>query len=176
MKSVLLSLVLIIGLSSCKTLVPYSQGMKELNNWNESQLRSLQFYNSETIILNRQLKSNSTDIVSGKVKMVDGREVEEIIIKRGTPGIVAAIPDANRLAVSYEISDDYFLTFGVDPKRGDRYYLRLKDYEKNQYATVTYSGKTFNVSPMALNSFLQVNMKQIKKEQKKLRVAKGRKL
>lgn len=176
MKNLIPLLLAIVLLSSCKTLVPYSEGLKVENNWKENDLKSLQFYSSETIVLNRQLKSNSTGIVSGKVKTVDGKEIEEIIIKKGTPGVAVALPDNERIAVSFEISDDYYLTFGIDGKRGDRYYLRLKDYEKNQFATVTYVSKEFNVSPQSLNSFLMVNMKQVKKIKKKLRVAKGRKV
>ncbi|MCD8528450.1 MAG: hypothetical protein LRY27_00350 [Chitinophagales bacterium] len=139
-------------------------------------VKRIQFYNSENIILHRQLNSNETGIVAGKIKVIDGKEVEEIIIKKGTPGIVVATPNNEILAVSFELGDNYYLTFGIDPKRGNRYYLRLKDYKKNEYALVSYSDKTYNISPQSLNSFLQVNVKRILKQQNKLRVAKGRKL
>lgn len=176
MRNIIYLCIFCFTLASCKTLVPFSSELREENNWKEDELNRIQFYTSETIILNRQLKNNSTNIVSGKVKTVNGRQVEEIIIKHGTPGVVSAYPDAERLAVSFEISDDYFLVFGVDKKRGDRYYLRLKEYEKNTLAKVTYSDQVFDVSPQSLNSYLVVNMKRINKEEKKLRVAKGRKL
>lgn len=172
----MLLILAIISLSSCKTLIPFSEELKTDNNWNEAQLKQIQYYNSETIVLNRQLKSNETGIVSGKIKMVDGKQVEEIIIRKGTPGIISAIPDSKRLAISFEIGDDHFLTFGIDPQRGGRYYLRLKDYKKNQYAVVSYFDKTYNISPQALNAYLQVNLKKINKLKTELRVAKGRKL
>lgn len=166
----------VVLLSSCKTLVPFTQDLKTSNGWTDNEVKQIQYYNSAPIILNRQLKSNETGIVSGKIKMVDGKQVEEIVIRKGTPGVVSALPDGQRMAISFEIGDDHYLTFGLDKNRGGRYYLRLKDYQKNKYALVTYFDKTYNVSPQALTSYLQVNMKKIKKEQLSMRVAKGRKL
>lgn len=176
MKKIMFLMAIVMVLSSCKTLIPFTQDLKESNNWNNEDLKRIQFYTSETIVLHRQLNSNETGIVSGKIKMIDGKQVEEIIIKKGTPGVVSAIPDNQRLAVSFEIGDDHYLTFGVDPKRGERYYLRLYDYKKNQYALVTYFNQSYNVSPQALQAYLQVNLKKINKLSKELRVAKGRKL
>jgi hypothetical protein len=150
--------------------------LKTTNKWTDEDLKKIQYYNSEIIVLHRQLNSNETDIISGKIKMVDGKQVEEIIINKGTPGIISALPDENRMAISFEIGDDHYLTFGVDEQRGGRYYLRLKDYEKNKFALVTYFDKTYNLEPMALNAYLQVNLKKINKQQSELRVAKGRKL
>ena len=176
MKNLIFIAIAIISLSSCKTLIPFTEDLKSSNNWTDSDIKQIQYYNSEAIILHRQLKSNETGIVSGKIKMVDGKQVEEIIIRKGTPGIISALPDSERMAISFEIGDDHYLTFGVDPQRGGRYYLRLKDYEKNKFAIVSYFGKTYNISPTALNAYLQVNLKKINKEKTDLRVAKGRKL
>jgi hypothetical protein len=176
MKNIIFMTIAIVALSSCKTLIPFTQEIKSINNWKDNEVKQLQYYNSETIVLNRQLKSNETGIVSGKIKMVDGKQVEEIIIRKGTPGIISALPDSERMAISFEIGDDHFLTFGVDNQRGGRFYLRLKDYEKNKFATVTYFGKSYNINPTALNAYLQVNLKKINKEKTDLRVAKGRKL
>lgn len=176
MKNVWFVILLVVGLSSCKTLIPFTQNLKDSNNWSDADMKRIQFYNSEAIVLHRQLTSNETGIVSGKIKMVDGKQVEEIIIKKGTPGIVVATPKDQIMAVSFEIGDDHYLTFGIDPKRGNRYYLRLKDFKANEYALVTYFDQAYNISPQALNAFLQVNLKKINKEQTKLRIAKGRKL
>lgn len=175
MKKLIIIAVVVLGFSSCKTLVPFTENLKEANSWKDTDIKQIQFYNSETIILHRQLNKNETGIVSGKIKVVDGKEVEEIIIKKGTPGIVIAQP-LQKIAVSFEIGDDYYLTFGVDKNRGDRYYLRLKDYKKGEYALVTYKEKAYELSPASLSSYLTINLKKIDKQQRELRVAKGRKL
>lgn len=176
MKKLLVFMMLLSFLASCKNLIPFTQDLKTTNKWTDEDLKKIQYYNSEIIVLHRQLNSNETDIISGKIKMVDGKQVEEIIINKGTPGIISALPDGSRMAISFEIGDDHYLTFGVDEQRGGRYYLRLKDYEKNKFALVTYFDKTYNLEPLALNAYLQVNLKKINKLQSELRVAKGRKL
>lgn len=176
MKNILLLAVLLLSLSACKTLIPFTDDLRSDNGWGDKELKQIQYYNSETIVLQRQLNSNETGIVSGKIKMIDGKQVEEIIIRQGTPGVVSAIPDGNRLAISFEIGDDHYLTFGIDQKRGGRYYLRLKDFEQNKFALVTYHGQTYNIGPQSLTAYLQVNLKKVNKLQKSLRVAKGRKL
>lgn len=175
MKKLLIIAIVLLSFSSCKTLAPFTESLKNANDWKDNDLKQIQYYNSETIILHRQLNKNETGIVSGKVKVIDGKQVEEIIIKKGTPGIVTALP-LQKMAISFELGDDYYLTFGIDEKRGGRYYLRLKEYKKGEYALVTYQDKVYEVSPTALNSYLQVNLKKIDKQQRELRVAKGRKL
>ena len=168
--------IFFISLSSCRTLVPYTNALKQQNGWNEAQLKQIQFYNSQPIILFRNIRSNESSIVHGRIKTIDGQQVEEIIIKRGTRGVATAFPDSDRIAVSFEISDEYFLTFGVDNRRGGRYYLRLYDYKTGQYQRVSYAGQIYNLDAQALNAFLQIDQKWINKMQRKVRVASGRSL
>jgi len=175
MRNLILFVSFLLVLSSCKTLVPFTEDLKKTNSWKDTDLKQIQYYNSETITLRRQLNSNETGIVSGKIKVVDGQEVEEIIIKKGTPGVVTALPD-NKMAISFELGDDYYLTFGIDKKRGNKYYLRLRELKDGRYAYVTYNNQAYQLSRSSLNAYLQVNMKKINNEQRELRVAKGRKL
>lgn len=176
MKNILPVIVGLILFSSCKSLIPLTSDMRDANGWSENDMRQIQYYVSQPIVLQRNLRSNETNIVSGKIKTVDGRQVQEIIIRKGTRGVATSFPDQQRMAVSFEISDQHFLTFGVDPKRGNRFYLRLADYQPNQFARVTYFGEVYDISPSSLNSFIQVNQKKINNLQKNMRVAKGRKL
>ncbi|MCB0537194.1 MAG: hypothetical protein KDE33_06660 [Bacteroidetes bacterium] len=176
MKNIILVSSLILLFSSCKTLVPFTENLKVENKWSDNELKSIQFYNSNTIILHRELNNNETGIESGKIKIIDGKEVEEIIIQAKTPGVVTSLP-SNKVAISFELDDSHFLVFGIDPKRNNRYYLRLKEkYNPNTGAKVTYNNKVYQISNGSLNSFLMVNLKKINKEQRNLRVAKGRKL
>lgn len=176
MKKLILMLVPILFLSACKTLVPFTDDLKTQNNWKEGELKQIQFYLSTSITLNRQLTNSATAIVSGKIKTVDGKKVEEIIIKQGTPGILTELPDSKRMAVSFEIDDSHYLTFGSYENRGGRYYLMLREFKKDKYAKVSYVDNEYFISPESLNAFLQINMKKILKEDRKQRVAGGRKL
>lgn len=176
MKNLILILIPVFLLSACKTLVPYNKELQIQNQWQEQDLKQIQFYLSNAITLNRQLSNSATAIVSGKIKTVDGKQVEEIIIKKGTKGILTEMPDNRRMAISFEIDDSHYLTFGAYENKGGRYYLMLRSFEKNKFAKVSYVDKEFYVSPESLNAFLQINMKQILKEDRKQRVAGGRKL
>jgi hypothetical protein len=176
MKNILLLILGASLLTGCRTLIPYTSDLRVENQWSQNDLKRIQFYVSQPIVLQRQLRSNETNIVSGKIKTVDGRQVQEIIIRKGTRGVVTAFPDDYRMAVSFEISDQHFLTFGVDPKRGNRFYLRLADFRPNEFARVTYYGETYDLSPSSLNAHLQINQKRINQLSKNMRVAKGRKV
>ena len=75
--------------------------------------------------------------------MVDGRKVEEILIKEGTPGILIFQPKENRFAVSFDASgDDSFLMFGPNPKVGNRYVMLASDWNRKT-GKVTYEGKQY---------------------------------
>lgn len=176
MKNIVLVSTLLLIFSACKTFVPFTENLKEQNNWTDTQIKSIQFYNSDAIILHRELNSNETGIEAGKIKIIDGKEVEEIIIQGKTPGVVTALP-GNKIAISFEIDGNHFLVFGVDNKRNNRYYLRLKEkYNPKTGAKVTYNNKAYQISTASLNAYLMVNLKKINNEERKLRVAKGRKL
>ena len=176
MKKLLLILIPILLLSACKTFVPFTNELKTKNSWKEADLKQIQFYLSNTITLHRQLGASETKIESGVIKTIDGKKVEEIVIKRGTPGLVTNKVGGKKMTVSFEISDEYFLTFGAYQTRGGKYYLMLKDFKKNKWSKVTYVGKEFYISPESLQAFLQINMKKILKEERSRRVADGRKL
>lgn len=162
-------------INSCKSYVPYTKQLTTKNNWSNNDIQKIQFYLSNTIIMYRQMGESETTIESGKIKIVDGKEVEEIVIKKGTPGIVTDFGNKEKMAVSFEIDDGHFLTFGSYKNRGGIFYLMLESYKKNQ-SKVTYVGKKYFISPESLHSFLQVDMKKIKKEERKQRVAGGRKI
>ena len=181
MKNFILLLIPIFFFASCKTLVPFTTELKQENDWSENELKQIQFYLSNSITLHRQLNESQTAIVSGKIKTVNGKKVEEIYIKKGTPGVVTKMSGFNVLGkksmgVSFEIDDSHFLTFGSYEKRGGKYFLMLREFKKGKWAKVSYVDTEFYISPESLSAFLQINMKKIQKEERKQRVAGGRKL
>ena len=134
--------LLAILLSSCgPTLTPFTQRLYEENNWTESELKRIQFYLSDDVVMRRELTGSKSEIVSGEIKLVDGRRVEEIIIRNGTPGVFMFSPKSNRFAVSFEEGGkDRFLMFGPNPKANNRYVLLASDWNRHT-GKVTYAGK-----------------------------------
>jgi len=157
-------------------LSPFTKNLQDENAWSESDLKKIQFYVSRDIRLYRDFRSGESKIEDGKVRMVNGRKVEEIIIAKGTPGVLAMNPKSDRIAISFESEDDgRYLMFGPNPKVGDRYVLLAKEWKKNG-GVVTYNGRTYQTDRESAFSALMIDLKKIKKTKVQSRVAKGRKI
>lgn len=175
MKKLLFFLLITTGVYSCKTLVPYTDAMKQRYNWTDHEIRRIQFYVSDDIVLQRNLSNASTEIVQGKIKTIQGRKVDEIIIRAGTPGVMTEMPRQNKMLVSFEMGDDHHLSFGVNPNMGDKYVLLAAEW-KNGSGKVHYSGMEYHTDPDSRYAHLLVDMKKIDRMQVRQRVAGGRKV
>lgn len=166
---------LFIGACS-PSLSPFNQRLIDQNNWSEADLKDIQFYLSNDILLYRDFTTGSSKIESGEIKMVNGRKVEEVRIPKGTPGIALFQPKNNRLAVGFEDGDnERFLIFGPNPKKGNKYVLLATEW-KNRRGKVKYDNKQFYTTTESALATLLVDLKQSKKTSVKSRSAKGRKI
>jgi hypothetical protein len=146
MRIAILFIALAFGFSGCKNLVPYSNNLRDQFNLNESQIRKIQFYVSSDIIMQREISSANTKIESGKIKMINGRRVQEIIIPIGTKGVLTDMPRENKMLVSFEIDDNHYLSFGVNPN-ANNYYTLLASNWNGSVGTVTYAGEKVSNEP-----------------------------
>ena len=164
-----------IGLAACSpNLTPFTQDIYEQNRWSEDELRSIQFYLSSDIVLHRQHKDGESTISGGKIRMIDGREVEEIVFRKGTPGVLMFTPKTDRFAISFEDSgEERYLMFGPNPKAGDRYVLLAKDWDRRT-GDISYDGKTYKTSSESAFAHLMIDMKRIQKLDRESRTVKGR--
>jgi len=177
MKKFILFGIILSSLASCKNFVPFTDAMKQQHNWTKDQLKGVQFYLSHDVILRRELVNGSSEIVHGKIKMVDGRQVDEILIKAGTPGILVDMPKENKMQVSFEAGDDHFLKFGVAPDRGEKYVLVAKEFDpKSKIYKVLYGGEEYYTDPESWRAYLAVDLHKINNSKLTQHVAKGRKL
>jgi hypothetical protein len=175
MRKFIFLLALTALLSSCKNLVPYTDAMKNKYNWSNEQIKRIQFYVSHDIILHRELSEGSTEIVQGKIKTINGKKVEEILIRAATPGVLVEIPKQEKMLVSFEMGDDHYLSFGVNPNVGDKYVLLATDWN-NGMGKIHYSDKEYYTSPDSKYAFLLVDLRRIQKMDVSQHVAKGRKV
>ena len=168
--------VLLFATSCSPRLSDYTTRLQNTNSWSEDDLRQIQFYLSSPVVLKKQIKEGSSEIINGKIKMENGRQIEEIVIPKGTPGIFLFSPKSERYAVSFEGNgEDKFLMFGPNPKAGNRFVLLASDWERRR-GKVTYSGKTYYVDSSSAYAGLQVDLRRIRKTKVSSRVAKGRKI
>ncbi|TXF87660.1 hypothetical protein FUA23_17775 [Neolewinella aurantiaca] len=162
--------------SSCgPKLSPLTQRLVDDQNWSQDELKRIQFYLSEDLVLTRELRNGNSEIRNGQVKIVDGREVEQLVFKRNTPGVFVFSPKTQRMAVSFESNDDNFLVFGPNPKAGNRYVIMAADWNRRN-GSVTYAGKKWTVNSSDAYASLMIPLKRLRSSDVNGKVIGGRKL
>ncbi len=182
MKSIfyLLLLVSLAATSCTSALQPFTATDKNKLGLKEEQLRKVQFYLSGDITLQREVTEGSaTEIEEGKITIVDGKEVEQIVIKRGTPGVLEYFPGDTRMGISFEVGEGRYLMFGINPDKDGKYYLLASKWKRDRYGktgTVNYAKKEYRTSPQSAYAYLMVDMKKLRKFDLDRRQVEGRKI
>ncbi|MFN8309869.1 MAG: hypothetical protein U0T73_07895 [Chitinophagales bacterium] len=175
MKKICFAAFVLALMASCKNLVPYSDALKTKYHLQTTDLMRVQFYVSDPVVLQRKVTdAANAQVVQGKVKIVNGESVEEVIIPRGTPGVLVR-DSAGKMSISFEKNDDHFLRFGPNPDKRNRYVLLASDW-RNRVGVVNYAGEQFYTSPESSDAELLIDLRRIEKFSKNERVAGGRKV
>lgn len=160
-------------MTSCsKNLSYFTDNLYEDYSWSDEDLKKIQFYLSDDIVLFREASSDNARISEGKIKIRDGRKVEEIVFKKGTPGLMIFSPKKKRFAVSFEENDKY-LMFGPNAKAGGRFVLLAKDWKKRT-GQVTYGGESFYTSSASAFAALLVDLDTVGRTNYTVKKVKGR--
>lgn len=167
--------LLMIIMSSCSPrLTPFTQRLYKENGWSERDLQSIQFYLSQDITLTRQMNDGESAIKDGKVKVVAGKEIEEIKFPKGTPGVLLFIPKTNRFAISFEEGgEEKYVMFGPNQKYSGKYMMLAADWNRN-YGTVSYNDRVYRTDSESAYAALLIDLKAIRKTTIKSKTAKGR--
>lgn len=172
-----LALAAVLFSGCAPKLTTFTQPLRERYNWGEEDLKRIQFYLSEDLVLTREFRKGGSAIRNGEVKVIDGRDVEQIVFRKGTPGVYTFSPRDERIAVSFEGGTDTYLIFGPHPKRGGSYTIRGKDWNGDRgFGTITYADKEWRVSTRDAYTSLMIDLKRNRDEDVKGRVAKGQRL
>ncbi len=162
--------------SSCKNLVPYTDAVKKKYNLDEAKLKKVQFYVSHDIVLHQELSNGVQSTVSkGKIKTINGHKVDEVIIPVVTKGVLVEMPTDKKLLVSYESSDDYYLSFGEDLARDGKFVLLASNW-KNESGEVHYNGQIYYTTPDSRYAYLLIDVRHLDDSEHHQRKAKGRKV
>jgi hypothetical protein len=111
MKTILNS-VLILGfigvLASCSSsrkmsreYVPFTTQLKQRLERDTIDIKKVQFYVDQKLILSRYLDDEKAQVTSGKVRLENGKYINEVIIPPFTPGVCEDIQNGN-LMISFE--------------------------------------------------------------------------
>ncbi len=151
-------------LSSCSSrLTPFTQRMYDDFTWTQEDLKRIQFYVSKDIRLWRDISTTDESYIEeGKVRLVNGRNVEEVVIKKGTPGVLLFAPKENRFAIGFDDKEDNFLMFGPNKRSNGKYKLLAKEWGRST-GKITYNGQTYNVSSDDAYAGLMIDIKSARK-------------
>jgi len=173
MKNFILFILITILFSSCKTLVPYTESLRQKNGLSTEDLRNVQFYLSSDVNLIREANGNTNKIVSGKIKTLNNKEIEEVLIPSMTKGVFIDTTKTGKLKMSFS-DDEHTLNFGPNGKTS-RYVILAESWSGTQ-GTVHYGSDLFQTKGLSYDACLLVNVKQLLKIHRKFKVEKGRKL
>lgn len=173
---ILLAFFSVVLFGACSNRLTYfTEDINERYRWTDNELKKIQFYVSQDIVLKREVSGGDREIISGKIKIEDGRKIEEVVIRKGTPGAFLFSPKPDRFAIGFEDGNDRYLMFGPSPKYSDRFVLLASDWDRRT-GSVTYDDKTWKVTSDVAYAALLVDLRKINKVDVNSRVAKGRKV
>ncbi|NJC27316.1 hypothetical protein [Neolewinella antarctica] len=166
----------LLFLTSCgPKLSPLTQRIVSEQNWTSAEFERIQFYLSEDLVLTRELRNGNTQITNGQVRVINGKDVEQVVFPAKTPGVFVFSPKTERVAVSFESNNDNYLVFGPNPNAGNTYVLLAQDWDRRS-GSVTYAGKTWRVSTSNAFASLMIPLKELREKKVNGRVVGGRKL
>lgn len=175
-KIFLASLVCAFCLASCSSsLRPFTDDVYDEFGNSKDKLSKIQFYLSNDIILYRDYGGTRSKIENGKIRIVDGRKIEEVVFRKGTPGVFVFSPKRDRIAVSFEEGDGKYLMFGPNEKVGGRFVLLAKEW-KNRRGKVTYANETWNTTDASAYANLMVDLDKARSTKVSKKTVKGRKI
>jgi len=163
-------------LSSCNSLTPFTQDMYSDLNLATEEIKSVQFYLSQDIVLYKDVNTDEARVENGRIKLKERHKSEQVIIRSGTPGVVIFMPKQNRFAVSFENDDDKFLIFGPNERQNERYTLLGKDWSRDGFGKVTYGGQEYTTSTRNAMASLMVNINKMNTTTVKTKEVNGRKV
>ncbi len=170
-----LTLMGLIATSCSNKLKYFTQDLYEDFGWTERDLRAIQFYVSEDIVLYKKLSAEEARISKGKIRIVDGSQVEEVIIEQGTPGVFVRSPKQERFAISFEDDASKFLMFGPSDKHNGRFVLLGKEWNKRS-GKITYGNEVYETSSSSAYAALMVDINKAYKTKYKSRRAGGKRV
>ena len=162
--------------TSCAKLTYFTDDLYDQQGWSENDLKRIQFYISQDVVLKRELTGGKSEIISGKIKVENGVQIEQVVIPKGTPGTFVFSPKEDRFAIAFEDGGDKrYLMFGPSPKYSDRFVMLASDWSKRS-GKVNYDGKQWRVGSDDAYAALMVDLRKANKYDKSSRTAKGRRV
>ncbi len=180
--TVILCLAVTTCLFSCssskkmaKNYVPFTRDLRLKLEKGNIDLKEVQFYVDQELVLSRNLGVLKVEVRSGVVKLKNGKYINEVIIPAFTPGICESA-DNDKLMVSFEKGNN--LAFGPGSGYTFNEFVLYGTEWKNGSASVTFDSNKFRAScgscSDVASATLLIKKKEVEKMERKSRTLKGR--
>lgn len=174
---ILFSLSVLLLLASCATKVPYTAELRNQFDLSDDKLKKVQFFTSETIILERSDKQDnvSTTGQSGTLVSSSSSSSERIIIPANRPCIFERRSTDGAVEIRFELGDGRVLRFDERANiNNGRFYLVAQWADGK--GELDYGHAVYYAVRGSSAAYLMVKLKNYKKNQRKDRVVKGMKV
>ena len=158
--------------------VPFTSQLKHRLERDSIDIKKVQFYIDQKLILSRYLDDEKAQVTSGKVRLENGKYINEVIVPPFTPGVCEDIQNGN-LMISFEKGSSD-MGFGLGSGYTANTYV-LYGYDwRNGTAVVNFDNKKFRVrcatcTDVAMTMLL-IKKNVVDKVEKKTHVLSGNKV
>lgn len=170
------ALIGIVLLSSCAAHKSYfTSDVRTRLEKNNISIEKLQFYVDRNVELRREVASRDAKVTQGKIRLINGKYVNIIKLKKYTPGVCTGFY-TNSINVAFESGEGDNLGFGVPPYGSNNVYQILAQDWKNGAGKIIYEGNTYYIMPEGVEAKLLIDKNVIDRFDVKTRTMKGRKV
>ena len=189
MKKSFYAILTIVGMSllfSCSSskhaskdtvYIPFSKQLKQRVQNSNLDIKKVQFFVDQKLILRRSLGTQKSEIKSGVILFENGQYINEVIIPKYTPGICENVI-GDKLMISFELQNNS-IAFGPGGLNQDYFTLYARNWN-NGSAEMTYDNNSYKVQCVTCSNVGEVRLVVKKSEadkfQKNQRVVEGRKV
>src|SRR5579872_1488613 len=178
LSSVILCIISSTFLFSCsrKNYVPFTRDLRSKLEKENIDLRQVQFYVDQKLILSRNMGDQKVEVKSGVVRLENGQYMNDVIIPAFTPGICDAT-DNDKVMISFEKGNND-LAFGPGSGYTFNDYVLYGTEWRNGTAAVTYDSNKFRARcgtcTDVASATLVIRKSVLDKLERKSRTLKGR--
>ena len=166
--------ILVLTLNGCSPMVGLTNGAIEQYDLSDEELHRIQYYISTELMLTRGNREGSTETNKGEVIVKNEDNIDQIRIKKNTPGILIDNREKGIVGISFEEGDDRVLYF--KPRYLNGKYTLQSVTAQNNKEYVDYAGQKYYISNSSLNTYIKFKVKKVKKIKREQRVVGGRKI
>lgn len=158
MKTFIVLLLSFPLLFSCSRKVAVNQQLYNQLNNQSVDLKKVQFYTHGRFFLEREVSDEGMVALNGKVRMRNGKQIERIVFKHHTKGILEKAED-DVLYLRFEKGENKVLRFKLNTSG---YFMLQHDREENGVRYIKYGDKTFAMDVLEDNRNIFVQIKRSK--------------